>query len=453
MDIPEIRFVETDDGVRVAYQLFGSGPSTVYAPVGMSSIEGLWGAALSRTWERMAANLRVVLFDHRGSGLSDGFDTLPSLAERALDVKAVMGASGMDSASLWGFEFGAQVAMAFAAEYPSRVDRIVLVNGRVGQPARQMADKLAPEAPDRPADVVDFWEDLAGLENVGVELNRDVLLRLNPSLSKHPDFFAQMLSYERSAGSRSAQKRHAASIFETNSVEIAPIVEAPTLIVHAEGNRMHHVGYARYLAQLIPNATLVELPGEDQMYWLSDNWKDYVDAGIAFIAEAPVEVPVERKLAVVMFTDIVGSTETAVGTGDSEWRTQLDMHDRLSDRIVTHHRGTVVKNTGDGILATFDMASQALAAAHDLRSELSKANIEIRTGIHAGEIEVRGTDVAGAAVHLAARVQQAASGGTIYTTTAIYEMLIGSPYEFADAGTHHLKGFKEQWRLYRATTP
>ena len=150
-----------------------------------------------------------------------------------------------------------------------------------------------------------------------------------------------------------------------------------------------------------------------------------------------------------MFTDIVGSTATSVDSGDAEWRNRLDMHDRISDRIVTEHGGAMVKSTGDGILATFHMPTSALDAAQELRSELSKANIEIRTGIHAGEIEIRGTDISGATVNLAARVEQAAPDGHIYVTKTIRDMLIGSTYRFDDAGSHLLKGFDEEWRLFR----
>jgi class 3 adenylate cyclase/pimeloyl-ACP methyl ester carboxylesterase len=452
MDIPTVEFVDTDDGLRIAYQVFGSGPLSVSVPPESSSIEAIWGPGpVLRMMERTAANLRVALFDHRGAGLSDGFETSPTLAERALDIKAVMDATGMDRASLMGFDSGAQVAVAFAVEYPSRVDRLVLTNGRVGRSARAMADELAPGVPE-PLPTFRSKDNLAALDNVGVTVDEDLELYVNPSLAKNPDLFEQLLKFGRLAGSRSAQRRQVASIADTDIVKIAPRVEAPTLIIHSVGNRFHHVGYARYLKQLIPDATLLELPGDDAMYWISDNWKDYVDAGITFVANTTVQAPLERRLAIVMFTDIVGSTATSVDSGDSEWRNRLDMHDRVSDRVVTQHGGTVVKNTGDGILVTFDLASNALDAALELNNELSRANISIRTGIHAGEIEVRGTDISGATVNLAARVQQAATDGRIYTTTTIRDMLIGSPYQFNDAGNHPLEGFDGTWQLIEVRT-
>ena len=452
MDAPKIEFVMTDDGLRTAYQVFGSGPPSVSVPVAESAIEGYWFPGPLRTlMERTAANLRVALFDHRGAGLSDGFETSPTLAERALDIKAVMDATGMDRASLMGFGFGAQVAVAFAAEYPSRVDRLVLTNGRVGRSAKAMADALAPGAPE-PLPTFLSKDNLVPLDDVGVKVDEDLLLYTNPSMAKYPDLFEHLLKFGRLAGSRSAQRRQVASVTDTDIVDVAPRVEAPTLIIHTVGSRFHHVGYARYLKQLIPDATLLELPGDDEMYWISDNWKDYVDAGITFVANITVEAPLERRLAMVMFTDIVGSTATSIASGDSEWRNRLDMHDRVSDRVVAQHGGTVVKNTGDGILATFDLGSHALDAALELTNELSRANIEIRTGLHAGEIEVRGTDISGATVNLAARVQQTATDGEIYTTTTIREMLIGSRYQFDDAGSHSLKGFDGTWQLYKVSS-
>jgi class 3 adenylate cyclase/pimeloyl-ACP methyl ester carboxylesterase len=450
MDVPKIEFVETDDGLRIAYQVFGDGPPAVMVPIATSALQGYWEPGpLMVALERMAANLRVALFDHRGSGLSDDFDVPPTLSERALDIKAVMEATGMDRTSLNGFEFGAQVAVAFAAEYPDRVERLVLHNARVGRSARAMADELAPNAPDRLPTFISEGN-LAKLDKLGIEVDDDTVY-LNPSMANHPDQVEQLLKFERASGSRSAQKRQVVSTTDADIVDIAPQVKASTLIIHSIGNRIDHVGYARYLSQLIPDATLLELPGDDVMYWLSDNWKDYADAGITFITDTTIDAPIEREFAVVMFTDIVGSTATSVDSGDAEWRSRLDMHDRISGRIVTEHGGSMVKNTGDGILATFRMPTSALDAAHELKSELSKANIGIRIGMHAGEIEIRGTDISGATVNLAARVEQAAEDGHIYVTKTISDMLIGSTYSFDDAGPHLLKGFDEEWRLFRVS--
>jgi class 3 adenylate cyclase/alpha-beta hydrolase superfamily lysophospholipase len=451
MDVPRIQFAHTDDGVRIAYQVFGDGPPLVVVPPAQSAIEGLWHPGrIVDMWERLAANVRVVMFDHRGAGLSDGFEASPTLADRALDVKAVLTAAGMDRASLWGLEFGSQVAVGFAVEFPGLIDRLVLSNSRVGSSAREMADELAPDAP-APSPGLISKGNLGVLDNVGAEVDEVTELYNNPSLAKYPDLVDQMLPYQRMVGSRTAQKRQAESVVDADVVGIAARVEAPTLIIHSIGSRVHHIGYGRYLAQLIPNATLLELPGDDLMYWLSDNWKDYVDAGIEFVSNSSVDAPLDRRFAAVMFTDIVESTTTSVGSGDSEWRDRLDLHDRISERVVVDNGGALVKTTGDGVLATFEMPSHALAAALELNQRLSEASIPIRTGIHAGEIEVRGADISGATVHLAARVEQSSVEGHIYTTKAVSDMLIGSDYEFHDAGCHTLKGFDGEWQLFSVT--
>jgi pimeloyl-ACP methyl ester carboxylesterase len=246
MDTPTVEFVDTDDGLRIAYVVFGDGPPAVLVPVASSALQGYWEPGpLMSLLERTAANLRVALFDHRGSGLSDDFDESPTLSERALDIKAVMDATGMVRASLIGFEFGAQVAVAFAAEYPNRVDRLVLTNARVGRSARAKADGLAPNAPE-PLETFISKDNLAKLEHVGIEVDEDTVY-LSPSLAKHPDQFEQVLKVERMSGSRSLHKRQAVSATDADIVDIAPQVKAPTLIVHSVGNRIHHVGYARYL--------------------------------------------------------------------------------------------------------------------------------------------------------------------------------------------------------------
>jgi class 3 adenylate cyclase len=450
MDVPEIQYTTTDDGLRIAYQVFGSGPPSVTVPGPAGHLESYWEPGpFVRLWERYAANLRVALFDHRGAGLSDGFFEPPTLGERALDIKAVMEASGMERAGLVGYDFGAQVAVAFAAEYPHRVDSLVLQNGRVGHSARASADELNPEAPE-PYPLAHSENSLARFENLGSEVD-EAMLYVNPSLAKFPDFVANSVKAQRMAGSRSAQIRQAESITGTDIVDIAPHVESPTLIIHTIGNRLHHIGYARYLAQLMPNATLLEIPGDDQMFWISDRWKEHVDAAIRFATKTRVNAPIERRLAVVMFTDIVESTATAVDTGDSEWRRRLDVHDRVSQRVVTTHGGSLVKSTGDGILATFDMPSSAIDAALELNRDLHGSEISLRTGLHAGEIEVRGADISGATVNLAARVEQAATNGHIFATKTISDMLIGSSYSFDDAGLHTLKGFEEEWQLFRVS--
>lgn len=446
MEVPEVRFVITDDDVRIAYQDFGDGPPTVFVPTVLGHLEGTWAEEylLRRFYERLGANLRVLTFDHRGNGMSDGFSDPPSLSERMLDIKAVMDAGGTDQANLLGFSFGAQLAVGFAVQHSERVDRLVLVNSRVGRTGKLRADELHTVGEEPPPSGSAGWD----LNIMGVEVD-DGYTYFSPSLAKYPDVLRSLPKFERMAGTRDVYKRQLESIADVDVVGIAPLVRAPTLITHMAGNRVNHVGYARLLAELIPDSTLLELEGSDHLFWFADNWRDIADAHIGFITESDVDAPAERRFAVVLFTDIVESTSASLAAGDNEWRRRLDAHDRISRQVVTRHHGSIIKNTGDGILATFDTPSRAVDAAIQIRHELAESGISVRGGIHAGEVEVRGDDISGAVVNLAARVEQAATDGAIYTSKTIRDMLIGSQHQFEYAGSHNLKGFDEDWALYQ----
>jgi class 3 adenylate cyclase len=451
VEVPEVRYVITDDDVRIAYQDFGSGPPTVMVPNLFSHLEGLWEVELvRRPFERMGANLRGLLFDSRGAGMSDGFTEPPSLDDRALDIKAVLDAVGIERANVFGFDHGGQVAIGFAARYPHRVDRLVLCNSRVGRSARSQADMHNPGA-GAPPNALSAESQSAGADTVGVETNESATY-VSPSAAKYPDYLRSMLKLDRLVGTRDAWKRQIESTIDIDVVSVAPLVQAPTLVTHNVGNRLHHVGYARLLAELIPDSTLLEFPGDDHHYWLADNWRDIVDAHIRFITDTDVEAPADRRFAVVLFTDIVGSTSASVASGDDEWRRQLDTHDRISTRVIHRHNGSIVKHTGDGVIATFSTPSHAVDAAIDLSRELAESDIRVRGGLHAGEVEVRGDDISGAVVNLAARVEQAAADGEIYATKTLRDMLIGTSHTFEDAGSYALKGFDGDWLLYRIAT-
>ena len=286
---------------------------------------------------------------------------------------------------------------------------------------------------------------------MGVELT-EAYTSFSPSFENYQDDVPLLLRFERLVGGRDVFLRQIENRGSLDVVDVAPSVRAPTLVSHLRDSRLIHVGYARLLAELIPDSTLHEVDGADQMFWLADNWRDIADAQVEFLTGSPADHPVDRRFAVVLFTDIVGSTGASVASGDEEWRRRLDTHDRISTRVCGRHGGTIVKHTGDGILAVFDMPSQAMSAAIDLRAQLEGAGIGIRAGIHAGEIEVRGDDISGAAVNLAARVEQAAGDGRIWLTRTVRDLLMGSKHHFVAAGSHHLKGFDDAWELFELAT-
>jgi len=228
--------VIADDDVRVAYQDFGDGPPVVLVPTVLGQLEAFWDFVhLRHFYERLAANLRVLMFDHRGNGLSDGFVDPPSLIDRTLDVKAVMDAAGVDQVSLLGFDFGSQLAIAFTVEFPERVDRLVLANSRVGESAKARADALNPDAGDRPAARY-------GLDEVGVAVDEG-WVRTSLSLAKYPDVLRWMPRFERMVGTRDVHRRQTESVADVDVVLLAPLVTAPTLVTHSVDNRSrHHVG-------------------------------------------------------------------------------------------------------------------------------------------------------------------------------------------------------------------
>ena len=450
MNVPEVRYVVADDDVRIAYQDFGDGPPVVLIPTALGHLEGYWEfVRLRQLYERLAANLRILLFDHRGNGLSDGFTDPPSIGDRTLDIKAVMDDTGVERAGLLGFDFGSQLAVAFATTFPERVDRLVLWNSRVGASAAGRAKELNPAGEYQPATAED---QSSFVEAVGVTVHDD-WVNTSPSVVDHPDDMASLPRFQRLVGTRDVFRRQLESVAQIDVTHLAPLINAPTLITHsADDPSRHHVGFSRVLAELIPNSTLVEFEGHDHMFWMSDNWREMADAAISFLADAEIETPVERAFAVVMFTDIVDSTRASGRAGDAKWRSQLDSHDHISRRVIETEGGSIIKTTGDGVLATFASPTAALTAAANLRGELANSGIAIRAGLHAGEIEIRGDDISGAVVNLAARVEQVAGDGDIYVTRSLRDLVLGSAHRFEPAGHHSVKGFDGEWELHRLVT-
>jgi class 3 adenylate cyclase len=452
MEAPEIRYVIADDDVRIAYQDVGSGTPLILVPTYWGHAEGNWGVEhLRRLYERLAANLRFLTFDHRGTGMSDGFTEAPALEDRVLDIRGVMDDAGLERANLLGFDFGAQVAIGFAAAHPDRVDRLVLMNSRVGAAAKPAADELHPGA-EEPDPLSRVEAALGAVDKVGIEV-AESFGRFTPSVLKYPDVLREMPRLQRMAGSRDAYRRQIQSVAGVDVTTLAPDVRTPSLVTHMSGNLLHHVGYARLLAELIPDATLLEFEGSDHLYWFADNWREITDTHIGFVTDAEIRGAAERRFAVVVLTDMVGSTRASLASGDQEWHRKLDTHDRICEQVVSRHDGSILKGTGDGVLATFNAPSQAVEAALECRSSLAESGIRVRAGIHAGEVEVREGDISGAVVNLTARIERAAGDGEIYTSATIRDMLIGSAHVFEPAGSHRLKGFEGDWPLYRVVAP
>ena len=278
MEVPEVRYAMTGDDVRIAYQVLGSGPPAVYVPPFFHHLEGMWEQELhARVFERMAPHLTILLVEPRGTGLSDFFDETPTLDQRVMDIEAVVDDMSMESVNLIGNFAGAQMCVGFAARHPSRAERLVLANARLGRARMEEANRLKPDAPGDYA--YNYRTEAATIEmasRLGIGLTEERLTQIaasSPTALEHPEYLRWLPRYERLWGSRDAVDRQARSIAPLEISDIAPSVHQPVLLTHTAENGIIHVGYARLLEQLIPNAELVEFEGGDHYYWFGRNWR------------------------------------------------------------------------------------------------------------------------------------------------------------------------------------
>lgn len=423
----------------IAYQVVGEGATTlVFVPGFVSNVETVWespeGAAF---FSRLASFCRLLLFDKRGTGLSDRVpvDRLPSLEERMDDVRAVMDAAGCERAALFGLSEGGPMSVLFAATYPTRVTQLILY----GSYARRVdAEPMSDEAQLR------FIEESWG---TGAVLGARSASRVDDPAAR--EALARM---ERQAATPSAAAAMIRMAFAIDVSGILGAVAVPSLVMHRTGDPVLRVEAGRALAKGIPTARYVEFEGVDHIPWFG-NSNVILDEIEEFVTGTLRSVTVDRVLATVLFTDIVASTERAAQMGDAAWRSMLDRHDAIAAREVERWRGRQVKSTGDGILATFDGPARGIRCAIALRAELEALDIRIRVGLHTGEIELRGADVGGIGVHIGARVCALAGDGEVLVSRTVTELVAGSGISFADRGEHTLKGVPGAWNLFAVSGP
>jgi pimeloyl-ACP methyl ester carboxylesterase len=436
---PETRYAKSGD-VHIAYQVLGDGPlDLVYVAGWISNIEAGWNEPrYAHFFERLASFSRVILFDKRGTGLSDRVpeNELPSLEVRMDDVRAVMDAAGSERAAVFGMSEGGSMSMLFAATYPERTRALVLA-GCFAKRLHSLDYPWAPTLEERErwlASVEETWGTAADLAD------------LAPSVADDPVFRQWWAGY----GRQSASPRAAVALGRMNTHidvrDVLPTIRVPTLILHRVGDRDVNIEEARYMAARIPGARLVELPGSDHLVW-TDNADRLLDEVEEFLTGArPVRDP-DRVLATVLFTDIVRSTERAAAMGDQGWRMLLLRHDAAVREEIDRHRGRAIKSTGDGFLATFDGPARGIRCAAAIRRVVREMGLEIRAGLHTGECEVLGDDLGGVALHIAARVMAHAAPGEILVSGTVRDLVSGSGIAFADRGRHTLKGVPGEWAL------
>jgi class 3 adenylate cyclase len=434
---PDTRYARSGD-VNIAYQVVGHGPfDLVYVPGWISNIELMWEEpAHARLLRRLAAFSRLILFDKRGTGMSDPVPVvrLPTLEQRMDDVRAVMDAAGSERAALFGSSEGGLMSVLFAATYPDRTRALVT--------HAIYAKRLwSPDYPWAPTPEARAAEIEATERTWGGEMDISVLA---PSADEA--FKRRAVAYLR----RSASPGAAVALLRMNSqidVRAAlPTISVPTLVLNRVADRDVKVEEARWIASQIPGARLVELPGDEHLIWAGDvdGLVDEVEDFLTGSRPAPMT---DRVLATVLFTDIVGSTERASNLGDRRWRELLEQHHTMVRRELERFRGREVDTAGDGFLATFDGPARAVRCARAIQQAVRELGLEVRAGLHTGEVELADGGVAGIAVHTGARVAALADGGEVLVSSTVKDLVAGSGLEFADRGTHELKGVGER-QLY-----
>jgi class 3 adenylate cyclase len=431
MTVPVTRYAKSGD-VHIAYQVFGNGAvDLVFVPGFISHIENYWDHPdLARWLLRLAAFARVIMFDKRGTGLSDPVSAVPSLELRMDDVRAVMDAVGIESAALLGISEGGALAALFATTYPRRCQRLVLYGAFARFP-------LGPEVLKPLFKYVDrAWG--SGLS----------LPQWAPSRQTDPAMQQWWGRFERLGGSPAAVTAVLRMAVETDVSDVLSSIRVPTLVIHCKDDALIGVECGRFIAARIHGARLVELPGSDHLFFLHEQIGDCVEE---FLTGSVSGAESNRALATVLFTDIVGSTARAEQLGDQRWHDLLEAHHAAVRRELARYRGSEIKSLGDGFLATFDGPARAVRCARAIAEAVRTLNIEVRCGLHTGEIEIGNRDVQGIAVHVAARISALAAAGEILVSRTVKDLVAGSGLQFEDRGRYSLKGLLEPMELYAAS--
>jgi class 3 adenylate cyclase len=441
VDYPETRYARSKEG-NVAYHVVGDGPrDLVFIPWWATNVEIMWEEpSIARFLKRLASFSRLICFDKRGAGVSDPVPlaALPTLEQWSDDVRTVMEAAGSQRAALLGFAHGGQMAMLFAATYPAQTSALILLDAF----ARQFGVDDQPwgfsfgRLPLSLDEIEELW---------GTGARLDVFA---PRAAHDERFRRWYARYERLSLSPRMLRAVVASDFEKDLRGILPAIRVPTLVLHRAGNRFIDVRLGRYVAEHIAGAKFLEIPGDDHLFHLGETETilNFIEEFLT--GERPVP-EVDRVLATVLFTDIVGSTECAAALGDHAWRSLLDAHHEVARRELERHRGREIEFAGDGLLATFDGPARAIRCACAIAEGVRALGIEIRAGLHTGEIELADRAVRGIAVHIGARVAAEAGPGEVLVSSTVKDLVAGSGLRFVDCGLRALKGVPDEWRLFR----
>jgi class 3 adenylate cyclase len=440
VDMPETRYVKSDD-VHVAYQVVGEGPfDLLFVPGFVSNIEAAWrNPDQSAFFRRLSSFCRLILFDKRGTGLSDRGAHDFTLEQRMHDVQAILDAIGSKQAALFGVSEGGPMSLLYAATHPERTSALVVYGSYAkrskttdypfGWDDRQWAHVIE--------DIEKNWGTIHFASVGGVVGHAD---------ARKAELLA---AYYRASASPGA----AAAIMRMNrEIDVRDILAAtrvPTLVLHRTADPLIEIGHGRFLAEHVPDARLIELAGQEHMPWLGD--RDAVLGAVEqFLTGSQRTQQPERVLATILFVDIAGSTEQVAAMGDKRWRDMLNEFYGRVREVLQHYRGREVNTAGDGFLVAFDGPARAIRSCKAINDAMNSLELKVRCGIHTGECELVGDDLAGIAVHIGARVAGLAAPGEVLVSQTVRDLVAGSGLTFEDRGTHRLKGVPDEWRLYRA---
>lgn len=452
MDIPEVRYAKTADGTHIAFQVFGQGPrDLVYLPGFISNLLLNWELpGKAHILDRLARFARVIVIDHRGTGLSDRLPPgqLPPLETQMDDLTAVMDTVHIRRAHLFGDEDGAELCALFAASYPERVESLSVyaLTPRLFRADDYPFGSDEAEARARLEERMALWD-----RGWGIQAAREDYEYAAPSVANDDEEvkrWARYLQLSASPGSAVAMMQ---MWLDTDIRAVLPTVRVPTLVVTRSDPPHDRAQVARWVADQIDGARFAEVPGRDLASWVGDT-DAVIDEVEEFVTGVKGGTSTERVLATVLFTDVVGSTERAVELGDARWKELLASHQTMVRAELATYRGREVDTAGDGFFAIFDGPARAVRCARAAIDAVRSLGLEIRAGVHTGEVEASRGDVRGVAVHIGARVAAIAGPNEILVTSTVRDLVAGSGLAFEDDGEHDLKGVPERWRLYRVVS-
>jgi pimeloyl-ACP methyl ester carboxylesterase len=444
-NMPEVRYVKAADGVHIAYQVAGDAEIDLVLSLGfVSHLEHLWEEpSLARFLRRLASFTRLIIYDRRGTGMSDrtsGPDA-PLVEDRVQDIAALMDAVSSEQAVLMGNSETGAVALLFAATYPERT-RAVIAYGTFAAGGGN-TEKTYPWVPD--PDAAEWYEELEEMWGRGLLFAEDFA----GDAANDPHYQEWFARLERLSASPGAAVELAKAAAQTDVRDILPMIRVPTLILHKRDDAVVPIAEGREIADAVPDATFVELPGNGHWPWIEDDGvleeiQDYL-TGVRDVAD------IDRILATVMFLDICDSTARAAELGDRRWADLMTSFYAGVRRELDRHAGTELDTAGDGFFVLFDGPARAIRCATAIRSAVEPLGLRLRTGIHTGECERSGAKIAGLGVVIGARVCALAGPGEILVSRTVTDLVFGSDIGFEDAGEHELKGVPGRWELYRLT--